>query len=312
MDELTEDPTPNLKQDQWHRPRAADGKFMAASERVHISSNPAGDLQEGSLRSPSVVPMYHGYDGNLQTRYRQTPALAQETKPTTTSKTPRSRRQTPLTDDEMWDETICDGGQAALAFTRGSSPIEAIPDPVIFVSMLLDPTKFTPDLAEWKKEHNRTMPRLMQAYSKYRPEISDAIAALTKSSGYECRIQIDRVVQTMFAADRLHPAAAYCLMILMWYDHPKSMKRDMISLIVEDYLLTPDDMMDDLIEASLKGSTLNITIRPLRDSSTTQGPHPPDSAARPEETVLMQTARGGISGPHDPGWVAHRQEWSAG
>ena len=233
---------------------------MAASERVHISNNPAGELQEDSLRSPSVVPMYHGYDGNLQTRYRQTPALAQETKPATTSTTPRSRRQTPLTDDEMWDETICDGGQAALALTRGSSQTEAIPDPVIFASMLLDPTKFTPDLAEWKKEHNRTMPRLMQAYSKHRPEISDAITALTNSSGYECRIQIDRVVQTMFAADRLHPAAAYCLMMLMWYDHPKSQKRDMISLIVEDYLLTPDDLMDDLIEASLNGSTLNIAM----------------------------------------------------
>ena len=40
--------------DQKHRPRAADGKFKAASERVHISNNPAGDLQEDSLRSPSV------------------------------------------------------------------------------------------------------------------------------------------------------------------------------------------------------------------------------------------------------------------
>ena len=66
-----------------------------------------------------------------------------------------------------------------MALTRGSSLTEAIPDPVIFASMLLDPTKFTPDLAEWKKEHNRTMPRLMQAYSKHRPEISDAITAVS-------------------------------------------------------------------------------------------------------------------------------------
>ena len=51
------------------------------------------------------------------------------------------------------------------------------------------------------------------------------------------------MVQTMFGADRLHAVAVYCLMMLIWYDHPKSKKRDLISLIVEDYLLTGDDLV---------------------------------------------------------------------
>ena len=49
-------------------------------------------------------------------------------------------------------------------------------------------------------------------------------------------------------------------MLLLWYDHPKSQKRDMVSLIVEDYLLTDDDSVDELLRASAKGSTLNITL----------------------------------------------------
>ena len=34
----------------------------------------------------------------------------------------------------------------------------------------------------------------------------------------------------------------------------------MVSLIVEDYLLTDDDSVDELLRASEKGSTLNITL----------------------------------------------------
>ena len=61
----------------------------------------------------------------------------------------------------MWNETICDGGQAALAFTRGSSSSEAISDPVIFASMLLTPETVAANLSEQKKEHYRTMPRVI-------------------------------------------------------------------------------------------------------------------------------------------------------
>ena len=150
----------------------------------------------------------------------------------------------------MWNETICDGGKAALAITRGLSSSESIPDPVIFVSMLLDPEILAPDLASWKKEFNRTMPRLAQAYSTHREEIAEGIALATKSSGYECRIEIDRMVQKVFSADRVHPAAAYCLMMLLWHDHPKSQKKETISLVVEDYMLTPDDLVDDLLHAT--------------------------------------------------------------
>jgi hypothetical protein len=95
----------------------------------------------------------------------------------------------------MWNETICDGGQAALAFTRGSSPSEAISDPVIFASMLLTPEKVAANLSEQKKEHYRTMPRLMRAHSTHRPE-------------------------TMFTDDKLQPAAACYLMMMLWSDYP--------------------------------------------------------------------------------------------
>ena len=118
------------------------------------------------------------------------------------------------------------------------------------------------------------MPRLAQAYSTNRSEIADGVALVTKYSGFECRIQIDKMVQTMFAADRLHSSAVYCLMMLIWYDHPKSLKRDMISLIVEDYLLTDDDSVDDLLRASQRGSTLNITLvgqGTLNKSAATSG-----------------------------------------
>ena len=245
--------------DTTRRLRGADGKFIAASERVIMSNHNAGDLLVDPSRSPSVGPS-EGDDSTLQTGYRQKPMLAPNTKAAATKTTSRSRWRAPLTDEEMWSESICDGGKAALAVTRGLSSSEAIPDPVIFASMLLNPEALVPDLAAWKKEFNRTMPRLAQAYSTHRPDIADGVAVLTKSSGYECRVQIDRMVQTIFSADRMHPAAIYCLMLLLWYDHPKSQKRDMVSLIVEDYLLTDDDSVDELLRASEKGSTLNITL----------------------------------------------------
>ena len=68
------------------------------------------------------------------------------------------------------------------------------------------------------------------------------------------------MVQTIFSADKMHPAAIYCLMLLLWYDHPKSQKHDTISLTVEDYLLTDDDSVDELLRASERGSTLNTMV----------------------------------------------------
>ena len=250
----------SLTDDATRRLRGADGKFIAANERVIMYDHTAGDLSVDPSRSSSVGNPSEGDDGNLQTRYRQKPMLAPNTKAEATKTTSRSRWRAPLTDEEMWSKGICDGGKAALAVTRGISSSEAIPDPVIFASMLLDPEALAPDLATWKKEFNRTMPRLAQAYATHRPDIANGVAELTKSSGYECRVQIDRMVQTIFSADKMHPAAIYCLMLLLWYDHPKSQKHDTISLTVEDYLLTDDDSVDELLRASERGSTLNTTL----------------------------------------------------
>ena len=110
--------------DTTRRLRGADGKFIAASERVIMSNHNAGDLLVDPSRSPSVGPS-EGDDSTLQTGYRQKPMLAPNTKAAATKTTSRSRWRAPLTDEEMWSESICDGGKAALAVTRGlSSPEE--------------------------------------------------------------------------------------------------------------------------------------------------------------------------------------------
>ena len=92
--------------------RGADGKFI--SERVVISQHHAEDHPVDPAVSPSVVPMYHPYDSTLQTRYRQTPLAAPKAKPAAPT---RSRHRAPISSEEMWNETICDGGKAALAIT---------------------------------------------------------------------------------------------------------------------------------------------------------------------------------------------------
>ena len=177
--------------------------------------------------------MYHGHDLDsiLQTRVRRHPSGGAPK--TTTPNSARSRHRPPLTDEELWASDINDGGKAALAVTRGLTITESIPDPVVYAAMLLDPEKLAPDLASWKKEFNRTMPRLAQAYSTHRPDIADGVALVTSFSGYECRVQIDKMVQMIFSADRILPAAVYCIMMLLWHTHPKSKKRDMVSLVVE-------------------------------------------------------------------------------
>ena len=155
--------------------RGADGRFI--SQRVIVTDDSEKGPPTGSTVSPSVVPMYPSDDGFLPTRTRFDPTPAPKTGSGRSTRLPR--QTTPLTDEEMWNSDLNDGGKSALAVTRGQSTLEAIPDPVMFAAMLLNPEKFAPDLTEWKKEVNRTMPRLAQAYSANRPEIADGVAFLS-------------------------------------------------------------------------------------------------------------------------------------
>ena len=66
----------SLTDDATRRLRGADGKFIAANERVIMYDHTAGDLSVDPSRSSSVGNPSEGDDGNLQTRYRQKPMLA--------------------------------------------------------------------------------------------------------------------------------------------------------------------------------------------------------------------------------------------
>lgn len=176
--------------------------------------------------------------------------------------TPQSLAQTtlvpPAEGEDLWAD--CDGGSSAAAITRGaaSSANFHTTEAVLAIARLLDTETFAPDLAHWKKEHHRTMLRLTEGYITHRATLSAAIAAITTVQGAECRTAVDAATQTLFASDRMHDAAFYCLMVLIWHTHPDSTARDLIASIVEDYLLTPHARVQDFKRYAATGRTLNV------------------------------------------------------
>ena len=85
----------SLTDDATRRLRGADGKFIAANERVIMYDHTAGDPSVDPSRSSSVGNPSEGDDGNLQTRCRQKPMLAPNTKAEATKTTSRSRWRAP-------------------------------------------------------------------------------------------------------------------------------------------------------------------------------------------------------------------------
>ena len=79
---------------------------------------------------------------------------------------------------DVWAD--CDSGVSALQVTRGSGASQYYAaEVVLLIAKLIKVEILAPDLVDWKKEKNRSMYKLAQAFISNRPDITKEIAKVT-------------------------------------------------------------------------------------------------------------------------------------
>ena len=128
----------------------------------------------------------------------------------------------------------------------------------LFICGLLPLTLFAHTLSLWNKG-NSAIPQLLDSLSEKRSSCVDAILEVTEHTGLTARALVTNARQVLQGREfDTHSSVFMCLMMYVWATHPKSKKRDLALLAIQDYVIAETNEIPALLQASAAGKSLHM------------------------------------------------------
>ena len=240
--------------------RASGTPAPKAANLANVPSPPSDDARRSAQRRVSFgIPGPRSEADNEQLRTEEAGSLTKVLRDQIPDdiKTPKPSGNNNEADRDLWAD--CDRGVPAQQRLTGAQCSWPAAQRVVFIIMQLVPVKtFAKELYDWNKTKHSTLIKLAATYEHQRSNVTTLLTDATRIAGEEAREKIDQAKQLMFGAEQIHDIAVYALMIYWWACHADSEKKDLIDNVIDEYLRTPDDQTEQLINASEKGQFLTV------------------------------------------------------
>jgi hypothetical protein len=149
--------------------------------------------------------------------------------------------------------------KSPFSITSNMSPTCDLKNLPHLIGLLLPLKKFAKGWSVWQKGIANNS-RMAECLEDKRSHVFDLIIEVTSYTGQKAFDLLDEArISLQSQESDTHPSVIQCLLIYIWATHPKSKKREITLLTLQDYLLAKDaDEVQQLLRTTATGQSLNL------------------------------------------------------